>query len=128
MIKNTQSQIFDIPVTSYIFKRKPNWVVCFQGELMIACAAYRYISESVAYMSDFGVIDSYRRCGIGRLLFEKVKENVGSAQFVWQVEKNNSAVINFYVACGAVVIDTLTERKIIPSWEKNHVLLKARVD
>jgi GNAT superfamily N-acetyltransferase len=94
--------------------------VAYRGNECIGMALYYWNFSTwkgkMLYLEDFYVLPSYRRTGVGRLLFEQVIEKAekeGAALMKWQVLDWNQLAIDFYEKYDTIFEDNWLNGKII---------------
>lgn len=102
------------------FKTVFDAFVAYDGARCVGMALYYWNFSTwkgkMLYLEDFFVEPEYRRCGLGKLLFEAVVEkgrSEGAALMKWQVLDWNQLAIDFYKKYNVVLEDNWLNGKIL---------------
>lgn len=61
-----------------VFEDNPEWILCFQEEKLIGMGTFGKTSDNLIFIYNVCVNEDYRRLGVARKMFEKLKSHLKS--------------------------------------------------
>lgn len=92
---------------------KATWILAKYKDIIVGMVTFTDYNESSVHVYNLGVLHSWRKRGLGKILFtEKISTCVGHKSFVFSVDKNDNKLIDMYTKWGAISTGEVTEKHV----------------